>query len=284
MPPPVLEQPVPGDSCDPTAANGFSDAGVSDAIHARLEQVVTAGLLTTDGDHCFQVVGPFGRAGVAVNLAWGMDLPTPQPAEPYGTFTDVNAVDYYWAYQSVEALSAADLMPGVSPNTFGPGLSSTPEQTAALFAGAIQAAVTGQLPPTGTVPVCDLTNATTFSDTGVSDAIHAHLEELVTQKLLVRSNTDRCFIVTPGQWDFRKLTRQDFAIILTKVVDLAPYRPSTATFFDVPTDNYAFAYVEAATRTGLIHGLGGGYFGYGSRISPQDMTTLLTRALAASRP
>jgi hypothetical protein len=278
----VLEQPVPGDSCDPTAANGFSDTGVSDTIHARLEQVVTAGLLTTDGDHCFQVVGPFSRAGVAVNLAWGMDLPTPQPAEPYGTFTDVNAVDYYWAYQSVEALSAADLMPGVSPDTFGPGLSSSPEQTAALFAHAVQAAVTGQLPPTVTAPVCDLTNATTFSDADASDTIHAHLEELVTQKLLVRSNTDRCFIVTPGQWDFRKLPRQDFARVLTQVLDLAPYQPAAATFFDVPTDNYAFAYVEAAARAGLIHGLGGGYFGYNSRISPEEMTLLFTRALASS--
>jgi S-layer homology domain len=280
VPPPVIEQPVPGDGCDPAAVNGFSDAGVSDAIHARLEQVVAAGLLTTDGNDCFEVVGPLGRAVVAVNLAWGMDLPTPQPAAQYGTFTDVNAVNYYWAYQSVEALSAAGLMQGVSADTFGPGLSWAPEQTAALFAHAIQAALAGQLPPTATAPACDLTNATTFSDAAASDTTHAHLGDLVAKGLLVRSNTDRCFIVTPGEWDTHRMLRQEFATALTYAVDLAPYAPATATFTDVPPDNYAFAYVEAVYRAGLMNGVAETRFGYNSVISPQDMTLLFKRALA----
>lgn len=77
-----------------------------------------------------------------------------------------------------------------------------------------------------------------------------------------------------------KIERQDFAIILAKALQLdTSEAPAAATFRDVPTTHYSFAYVEAAAKAGLIKGLGDGNFGNGVNLSRQDMAVLFVRAL-----
>ena len=77
-----------------------------------------------------------------------------------------------------------------------------------------------------------------------------------------------------------KIERQDFAIILAKALGLdVSSAPATATFSDVPTTHYAFKYVEAAAKAGLIKGTGEGQFGLGANLSRQDMAVLFVRAL-----
>ncbi|MEW4427846.1 S-layer homology domain-containing protein [Paenibacillus pabuli] len=78
-----------------------------------------------------------------------------------------------------------------------------------------------------------------------------------------------------------KITRQDFAIILAKALNLnvesAPVQP---TFSDIPADSYSYKYVEAATQAGLIRGLGNGTFGLGQNLSREDMAVLFARSLS----
>lgn len=77
-----------------------------------------------------------------------------------------------------------------------------------------------------------------------------------------------------------KIQRQDFAIILAKALSLdIDQVPASATFSDVPTEHYAYAYVEAAKRAGLISGYGNGVFGTGNQLSRQDMAVIFVRAL-----
>ncbi|MBP1934808.1 S-layer homology domain-containing protein [Ammoniphilus resinae] len=77
-----------------------------------------------------------------------------------------------------------------------------------------------------------------------------------------------------------KIERQDFAIILAKALNLdISSAPATATFSDVPTTHYAYKYVEAAAKAGLIKGVGNGEFGSGANLSRQDMAVLFVRAL-----
>lgn len=78
-----------------------------------------------------------------------------------------------------------------------------------------------------------------------------------------------------------KITRQDFAIILAKVLNLnVESEPVQPTFSDIPADSYSYKYVEAATQAGLIRGLGNGTFGLGQNLSREDMAVLFARSLS----
>lgn len=55
--------------------------------------------------------------------------------------------------------------------------------------------------------------------------------------------------------------------------------PSVPTFSDIQKNNYAFQYVEAAAKAGLIYGIGNGSFAGSSTLSRQDMATMYVRAL-----
>ncbi|WCN37309.1 IPT/TIG domain-containing protein [Aneurinibacillus uraniidurans] len=76
------------------------------------------------------------------------------------------------------------------------------------------------------------------------------------------------------------ITRQDFAIVLAKALNLdTNHVPSTPTFSDIPPNHYAFKYIEAAVKAGLIKGNEDGTFGNGQNLSRQDMAVIFVRAL-----
>ncbi|GIP30210.1 hypothetical protein J23TS9_53400 [Paenibacillus sp. J23TS9] len=114
--------------------------------------------------------------------------------------------------------------------------------------------------------------ASTFNDISNSYAKDAILQ--LAEKGIVNG-------VSSGQFDPRGvILRQDFAIILAKALNLDVSKPpSIPTFSDVPAGNYAYKYVEAAARAGLINGRGGGFFGEGTTLSRQDMAVIFVRAL-----
>lgn len=114
--------------------------------------------------------------------------------------------------------------------------------------------------------------ATSFSDISGSYAKDA-----------IQALVDKGIINGVGDGQFNptgKIERQDFAIILAKALQLdVSNPPAQATFSDVPDSNYAYKYVEATVKAGLIKGLGNGKFGEGSNLSRQDMAVLFVRAL-----
>ncbi|BAU29820.1 S-layer family protein [Aneurinibacillus soli] len=76
------------------------------------------------------------------------------------------------------------------------------------------------------------------------------------------------------------VTRQDFAIILAKALDLdISDSRAIPTFSDIPPSHYAYKYVEAVAKAGLIKGNKNGQFGNGEKLSRQDMAVILVRAL-----
>jgi hypothetical protein len=76
-----------------------------------------------------------------------------------------------------------------------------------------------------------------------------------------------------------KISRQDFAIILAKALNLdTESAPETATFKDVPTTHYSYKFVEAAVKAELIAGLGDGVFGLGQNLTREQMAVLFVRA------
>ncbi|MFC3748912.1 S-layer homology domain-containing protein [Paenibacillus sp. GCM10012306] len=77
------------------------------------------------------------------------------------------------------------------------------------------------------------------------------------------------------------ISRQDFAIILAKTLNLdLTSPPALATFSDVPSNSYAFNAVEAAVKAGLVKGLGGGNFGAANTLTREQMAVIFMNALA----
>lgn len=80
------------------------------------------------------------------------------------------------------------------------------------------------------------------------------------------------------------MTRAQFAVIAAKVYDKdfsSP--PSTATFSDVPTSHWAFAYVEATTPE-FFAGTGDGEFDPEANVTLEAMATVFVKALGLPTP
>jgi len=77
------------------------------------------------------------------------------------------------------------------------------------------------------------------------------------------------------------MTRQDFAIVLSKALnlDLSIASAKSSTFSDVPASSYAFAAVEAAYNAGLIHGVGNGKFAGTEPLTREQMAVIFVNAL-----
>ncbi|CAH1191560.1 S-layer homology domain-containing protein [Paenibacillus sp. JJ-223] len=77
------------------------------------------------------------------------------------------------------------------------------------------------------------------------------------------------------------ITRQDFAIVLSKALnlDLSIASAKSSTFSDVPASSYAFAAVEAAYKAGLIQGVGNGKFAGTEPLTREQMAVIFVNAL-----
>ncbi len=82
----------------------------------------------------------------------------------------------------------------------------------------------------------------------------------------------------------QSITRAELITLLVKALDIDTSNlPSTATFADVPTNHWAFKYVEAANRAGITSGTGSGKFGISSLTTREQVTTMLLNYLSVSK-
>ena len=120
-------------------------------------------------------------------------------------------------------------------------------------------------------------NTVTFAAVDFSDIENSYAKNAINElveKGIINGYPDGEFRPTSA------ITRQDFAIILAKALNLnLTNSPSTPTFTDIPTTHYAYPAIEAAVKAGLINGIGDGKFGVGSGLTRQEMATLFARAL-----
>jgi peptide/nickel transport system substrate-binding protein len=78
------------------------------------------------------------------------------------------------------------------------------------------------------------------------------------------------------------VSREEFAKMIVVAKGLTLVKPAKATFSDVPSSRWSFAYVEAAAKAGYVSGIGGGKFGPTAGIKRQDLALLLVRVLGKS--
>lgn len=75
-----------------------------------------------------------------------------------------------------------------------------------------------------------------------------------------------------------EITREEFLKIL--LVSLKMYEAgANCSYSDVPADNWAYPYIACATQKGIVNGMGDGRFGYGQKITRQDMAVMVYRAI-----
>lgn len=120
-------------------------------------------------------------------------------------------------------------------------------------------------------------NTVTFAAVDFSDIENSYAKNAINElveKGIINGYPDGEFRPTSA------ITRQDFAIILAKALNLnLTNSPSTPTFTDIPTTHYAYPAIEAAVKAGLVNGIGDEKFGVGSGLTRQEMATLFARAI-----
>lgn len=94
------------------------------------------------------------------------------------------------------------------------------------------------------------------------------------EKNLLTGDSDGMF--NPNQ----AATRAEMAVLMVKALSLDTSNlPDVPTFNDVPKDHWAFKYVEAAYRSGLVKGMSNGAFGVDNPCTREQMAVMLVRSL-----
>ncbi|MGE4484160.1 MAG: S-layer homology domain-containing protein [Oscillospiraceae bacterium] len=77
------------------------------------------------------------------------------------------------------------------------------------------------------------------------------------------------------------LSRERMITMIVRAFDIDTTNiPSAPTFKDVPSDSWAYPYIEAAFRSGLIKGISPDVFGNGQPCTREQMAAIIVRALA----
>ncbi len=78
----------------------------------------------------------------------------------------------------------------------------------------------------------------------------------------------------------KPISRVELVVLLTKVLNLDTTNlPTTATFKDVPVNHWAFKYVEAAYKAGIVTGISANEFGINNTTTREQMAVMIVRAL-----
>ncbi len=78
----------------------------------------------------------------------------------------------------------------------------------------------------------------------------------------------------------QQMTRAQAAVVIAKLFGLdTSTPPATATFKDVPTTHWANAYVEAAVKAGIIHGVSATKYSDKSQVTTEQLATMLVLGL-----
>jgi hypothetical protein len=121
-------------------------------------------------------------------------------------------------------------------------------------------------------------NATTINDFGISSTYAREAIQWMANNNIISGDK-------LGNFNPRKsILRTELVTLLVKVLEIdTSDLPTKATFTDVPTEHWAYKYVEAANRAGIVSGIGNGKFGINNQCSREQITTMLLNYLSVSK-
>lgn len=82
----------------------------------------------------------------------------------------------------------------------------------------------------------------------------------------------------------KTISRAELVTLLVKALEIdVSNLPAKATFTDVPSNHWAYKYVEAGNRIGLVSGIGNGKFGVNNQSTREQITMMLMNYLSVSK-
>jgi predicted outer membrane repeat protein len=172
--------------------------------------------------------------------------PSPRPSPGGATFADVPTD--YWAYDQIERFYARGSTTGCGTDAAGQRV-YCPERTVtrAEMAVFLERTLGQAAPPTPTTP--------TFADVPPDYWAYAFIEQFARLGI-----TTGCGTNDQGQRLYcpdRNVTRAEMAVFIDRAKnDTNPTAPATATFADVPTGYWAYAFIAQFYQLGVTTGCG----------------------------
>jgi len=127
------------------------------------------------------------------------------------------------------------------------------------------------------LPTCTLAEQISFNDLSQNNQVYPFVNYLVV-KNLISGYPDGSFRPAGS------ITRAEIAALLARTGGLTGQRPATPTFSDVGPDHWAFEFIEAAVRAGLIKGDTDGSFRPDDPVSRAETAALLLRLTGKASP
>lgn len=125
----------------------------------------------------------------------------------------------------------------------------------------------------GSIPV----NAAAIKDISKASSYAKEAIQWMTNNNVITGDEYGCF--NPG----KNISRAELVTIIVKALNIDMTNlPETPTYSDVPAKHWAFRYVEAASRAGIVSGIGNGKFGANDMSTREQVTVMLLNNLSLS--
>ena len=197
----------------------------------------------------------------------------------YGHFPDVpgpneEASDEHWAFWFVESAYANNIVGGYPDGSYQPDWTLSRAQMAVFVARCL-------VDPMGDEGLADYEPPSVDSFFDVSDAFWAHdYIEYLNEMKVVAGYPDGAYRPSAT------VTRDQMAVYIARAIatptgdeGLVGYEPpATPTFADVPSDHWAYEYIEYAAEHGVVQGYDDGYYRPQRQVSRDQMAVYVTRA------
>jgi hypothetical protein len=167
----------------------------------------------------------------------------------------------HWARLEIEACVEAGVVQGYDPDTYAPEIAVTRDQMAVFISRSIctptgEAGMAGYDPP----------DVATFNDVPTDQWAYKYIEYCVAEGVVQGFDP-----VTYGPTV--TVSRDQMSVFISRAVaggdEGVPGGPPAATFDDVPTDHWAYKYVEYCIENGVVSGYGDGLY-HPERIVTRD--------------
>jgi PKD repeat protein len=219
--------------------------------------------------HAYAVAGHFAVT-LAVSNGAGDDSETKTDFVKVATFTDV--LPESWAWEQVEACVAGGVVQGYADGCYWPSLSVTRDQMAVYITRALVG---------GDANVPTASAAASFTDVPSDHWAYRYVEYAAANDVVkgYEDGTYRPIV---------EVTRDQMAVYVARAIatptgdaGLVGYVPaSPRNFTDVPSDFWAYKYVEYCVENGVVQGYGDGLYHPEVVVTRDQMAVYVARAFA----
>lgn len=240
----------------------FTDVGPSYWAFTQIEAVNKVGYMTGYQEFKPDQAATRADAAAAIAKAYSKSYDNPTP-----TFSDVPTT--HWAYKEIEGLKQAGWIEGYPDGTFKPDQPPLTRVDLATFIASAHAGGKNNVPDPPPIP------PPIFNDVNPATPGYKYIYYVAKNDLMSGYTMHDSTAFKPLQ----DATRADVASVVARAKaggDAAVPTPTTTSFIDVPTDYWAYKYIEYVNSIKAMEG-------YPPVFKPDDFSDRATVAVAIAR-